>query len=661
MRIEFNKPQRETTYQVTFDVLKLSPFYLTFLITAEAPKIYMHQFWNTIKKIKDTPDALKRSKQDTNIHQKGGSSKGADSESKVLDEPKEKETQDDEYVHTPEDYVPTNEMNDESKSARLLITLQHSFQPSNLMSQIQSKSTLEQVGMMVSMSHSTKVLNKELYIIHEGVADKIKKRKQDDADKDKGPSAGSDQGLKRRKTSKDTEPSKKAKSIETSKGTSKGTSKSQPKSTNKFAQAEETVFEAGDTQEPHNQGQDMGNIDDQPNVKAAPKYDWFKKPERPPNPDSDWNNNPEGKEYPFDLSKPLPLVMEQGRQVVPVDYFINNDLEYLGGGNSCKKYMTSTTKTKATKKLDWRCSIKFRGGLLGIKCSKAFLLLVMGYVVDFDPKKDEKDPKEDPAYYPPDRGKDDDDESSNDDDDVDDVEKDEEDKKEEEHLAPADPSDVSTDDLETMTTVSHGMSVEEIKRVVAQRVANTIEAIAIYETKTILAHKSMNQTERQEEEVAENASNKRKWESNHNGSLSQQNKGHKLNKRQNTGRAYTARHGEKKHYNGAKPLCSKCNYHHVGPCAPKCHQCNRFGHLACDCRSSTNANASNIQKGTGASQKATCYECGNKGHYKRDCPEQKNQNHENQIKSTKARGVVHAIGGGETEQDFNNIEDEIEA
>nr|GFD63370.1 hypothetical protein [Tanacetum cinerariifolium] len=27
-----------------------------------------------------------------------------------------------------------------------------------------------------------------------------------------------------------------------------------------------------------------------------------------------------------------------------------------------------------------------------------------GYVVDSDPKKDEKDPKEDPAYYPADRG-----------------------------------------------------------------------------------------------------------------------------------------------------------------------------------------------------------------------------------------------------------------
>ncbi|GKC70359.1 hypothetical protein Tco_1116242, partial [Tanacetum coccineum] len=66
-------------------------------------------------------------------------------------------------------------------------------------------------------------------------------------------------GLKRRKTSKDIEPSKKAKSTESS----KGTSKSQLKSTGKSAQAEETVFEAGDTQGEQNQGQDMGNADDQ--------------------------------------------------------------------------------------------------------------------------------------------------------------------------------------------------------------------------------------------------------------------------------------------------------------------------------------------------------------------------------------------------------------
>ncbi|GJX46373.1 putative reverse transcriptase domain-containing protein [Tanacetum coccineum] len=46
------------------------------------------------------------------------------------------------------------------------------------------------------------------------------------------------------------------------------------------------------------------------------------------------------------------------------------------------------------------------------------------------------------------------------------------------------------------------------------------------------------------------------------------------NKRQNTGRAYAARNGDRRPYKGPRPLCSKCNYHHDGPCAPKCHKCN---------------------------------------------------------------------------------------
>nr|GEZ70930.1 hypothetical protein [Tanacetum cinerariifolium] len=137
---------------------------------------------------------------------------------------------------------------------------------------------------------------------------------------------------------------------------------------------------------------------------------------------------------------------------------------------------------------------------------------------------------------------------------------DEEDKEEEEHLAPADPSDVSTDDLETMKTVNQGMSVEEIKRVVAQRVANAIEDITIYEMETNLSHKSMSQTERQKEKVAENASNKRKWEGNHNGSSNQQNKGHKVP------RAHTAWSINKKAYAGSLPLCNQCKFHHNGPC-----------------------------------------------------------------------------------------------
>ncbi|GKF78023.1 hypothetical protein Tco_0230493 [Tanacetum coccineum] len=39
--------------------------------------------------------------------------------------------------------------------------------------------------------------------------------------------------------------------------------------------------------------------------------------------------NPEGGDYPFDLSKPLPLITHGKRQRVPFEFFINNDLKYL--------------------------------------------------------------------------------------------------------------------------------------------------------------------------------------------------------------------------------------------------------------------------------------------------------------------------------------------
>ncbi|GJS23924.1 hypothetical protein Tco_0452556 [Tanacetum coccineum] len=61
----------------------------------------------------------------------------------------------------------------------------------------------------------------------------------------------------------------------------------------------------------------------------------------------DWIN-PEGRQYPHDLRQPLPLVPNsQGRRVIPFHHFINNDLEYLRGGVSSRKYSTSVTKTKA--------------------------------------------------------------------------------------------------------------------------------------------------------------------------------------------------------------------------------------------------------------------------------------------------------------------------
>ncbi|GJU58071.1 hypothetical protein Tco_1235837 [Tanacetum coccineum] len=60
----------------------------------------------------------------------------------------------------------------------------------------------------------------------------------------------------------------------------------------------------------------------------------------------DWEN-PEGADYPFDLTKPLPLIMSGNCQKVHVDYFFNNDLKYLQGGVLTMTYTTSITKTKA--------------------------------------------------------------------------------------------------------------------------------------------------------------------------------------------------------------------------------------------------------------------------------------------------------------------------
>ncbi|GKE27982.1 hypothetical protein Tco_1443366 [Tanacetum coccineum] len=60
----------------------------------------------------------------------------------------------------------------------------------------------------------------------------------------------------------------------------------------------------------------------------------------------DWNN-PEGNQCPYDFSKPLPMQMSQYHQIVPTDFFFNNDFEYLRGGSNEKKYTASTTKSKA--------------------------------------------------------------------------------------------------------------------------------------------------------------------------------------------------------------------------------------------------------------------------------------------------------------------------
>nr|GEX79655.1 putative reverse transcriptase domain, ribonuclease H-like domain protein [Tanacetum cinerariifolium] len=83
--------------------------------------------------------------------------------------------------------------------------------------------------------------------------------------------------------------------------------------------------------------------------KSFTKHEYhFKECYKAVNDQLDWHN-PKGREYLFDLSKPLPLIEDRGRQEVPADYLINNDLKYLKGGSSSSKYPTSTTRTKAAK------------------------------------------------------------------------------------------------------------------------------------------------------------------------------------------------------------------------------------------------------------------------------------------------------------------------
>ncbi|GJV17667.1 putative reverse transcriptase domain-containing protein [Tanacetum coccineum] len=115
------------------------------------------------------------------------------------------------------------------------------------------------------------------------------------------------------------------------------------------------------------------------------------------------------------------------------------------------------------------------------------------------------------------------------------------------------------------------------------------------------------------------------------------------------------RSGEKKPYRGSKPLCSKCNYHHDGKCTPKCHKCNRVGHLARDYRSTANANNANNQRGTEAGQKATCFECGTQGHFKRECPKLKNKNPSNQGGNGNTPAKVYTVGHAGTNPNSNVI------
>nr|GEX84098.1 putative reverse transcriptase domain-containing protein [Tanacetum cinerariifolium] len=111
--------------------------------------------------------------------------------------------------------------------------------------------------------------------------------------------------------------------------------------------------------------------------------------------------------------------------------------------------------------------------------------------------------------------------------------------------------------------------------------------------------------------------------------------------------AYTAGSNENKAYTRNLPLCTKCNYHHTGQCAPKCGKCKRYGHPNNDCRVNTNNNNNKNQKAE------ACYKCGDTGHIKKNFPKLKNRGNGNG--NGVAKGRAYALGGRDACPDSNVI------
>nr|GEW43137.1 hypothetical protein [Tanacetum cinerariifolium] len=130
-------------------------------------------------------------------------------------------------------------------------------------------------------------------------------------------------------------------------------------------------------------------------------------------------------------------------------------------------------------------------------------------------------------------------------------------------------------------------------------------------------------------------------------------------KRNNVARAYTAGQGDRKPYGGTKPLCTKCNYHHDGPCASKCTNCKKISHLACDYKGqSAAANNNNNHRAQGANVRGiTCYECGVLGYYKSDYPKLKNGNQGNQAGNENAMARAYVVGTAGTNPNSNVVTD----
>ncbi|GKD97178.1 putative reverse transcriptase domain-containing protein [Tanacetum coccineum] len=132
-------------------------------------------------------------------------------------------------------------------------------------------------------------------------------------------------------------------------------------------------------------------------------------------------------------------------------------------------------------------------------------------------------------------------------------------------------------------------------------------------------------------------------------------------KRNNVARAYTAGPGDKKPYGGTKPLCTRCKYHHDGPCAQKCTNCKKIGHSARDCKgrpaaTNNNNNNTNNQRTQGTNPRGiNCFECRVQGHFKSDCPKLKNENQGNRAVNGNTVARAYVVGSAGTNPNSNVV------
>ncbi|GJS47666.1 retrovirus-related pol polyprotein from transposon TNT 1-94 [Tanacetum coccineum] len=186
-----------------------------------------------------------------------------------------------------------------------------------------------------------------------GVADTVKdhKRKQDDDEDndDEDPPARPNQGKKtKRRRTKESESTKK---LSSTKETPKDKAPTKGSKTGKSTSAKEPVEEPIVEVVMDDAGDDVAHDDNQPQDTSKPKT------RKTLNPILSHSTNfwpllltsPKGDRYPFDLSKPLPLQGPSGHRTVAIDYFFNNDIEYLKTSDPELTYTSSITKTKAAR------------------------------------------------------------------------------------------------------------------------------------------------------------------------------------------------------------------------------------------------------------------------------------------------------------------------